>query len=384
MIYSKHRGRFAVATAMAIAAALLVTALAGCGTSQDEATQGGAVPEQQASTQTVTDMVGRTVEVPAKAEKVIGIGSSSLRLIAYLEAVDAVVGVEQSELEDNVTCSYRHVYHDTLKNLPVIGDGGSKGVTPNEEAIMQAAPEVVFASIDKDAADSLQEKTGIPVVCLTLSDVVFDQVFYDNVNLVGSIVGKQDRADEIVAYMKDTQQDLEQRTSGIAEADKKTAYAAGISFRGGHGFAGTEAHFPPFEETGVENIADVAGASGAFDIDLEKVTAAQPDCIFVEGSNLPLVKEDYDNNPGYFTELKAVQDRQTYTLISYRFYATNIELALANCYQVGAVAYPEQFKDVDPTQKLDEITEFFLGKKLSGDLSAEGYEFKQVDLANIA
>ncbi|MFR8831272.1 MAG: hypothetical protein ACLVHC_07965, partial [Eggerthella lenta] len=81
MIYSKHRGRFAVATAMAIAAALLVTALAGCGTSQDEATQGGAVPEQQASTQTVTDMVGRTVEVPAKAEKVIGIGSSSLRLI---------------------------------------------------------------------------------------------------------------------------------------------------------------------------------------------------------------------------------------------------------------------------------------------------------------
>ena len=236
MIYSKHRGRFAVATAMAIAAALLVTALAGCGTSQDEATQGGAVPEQQASTQTVTDMVGRTVEVPAKAEKVIGIGSSSLRLIAYLEAVDAVVGVEQSELEDNVTCSYRHVYHDTLKNLPVIGDGGSKGVTPNEEAIMQAAPEVVFASIDKDAADSLQEKTGIPVVCLTLSDVVFDQVFYDNVNLVGSIVGKQDRADEIVAYMKDTQQDLEQRTSGIAEADKKTAYAAGISFRGGRKF----------------------------------------------------------------------------------------------------------------------------------------------------
>ena len=382
MIYSKHRGRFAVATAMAIAAALLVTALAGCGTSQDEATQGGAVPEQQASTQTVTDMVGRTVEVPAKAEKVIGIGSSSLRLIAYLEAVDAVVGVEQSELEDNVTCSYRHVYHDTLKNLPVIGDGGSKGVTPNEEAIMQAAPEVVFASIDKDAADSLQEKTGIPVVCLTLSDVVFDQVFYDNVNLVGSIVGKQDRADEIVAYMKDTQQDLEQRTSGIAEADKKTAYAAGIS--GGHGFAGTEAHFPPFEETGVENIADVAGASGAFDIDLEKVTAAQPDCIFVEGSNLPLVKEDYDNNPGYFTELKAVQDRQTYTLISYRFYATNIELALANCYQVGAMAYPDRYKDVDPTAKLDEITEFFLGKKLSADLAAEGYEFKQIDLTDIA
>lgn len=383
MIRCKGKGRFATVLAALLAMVLLAVPLAGCSSPQGDTGQNGDAPKEQASTQTVTDMVGRTVEVPAKAEKVIGIGSSSLRLIAYLEAVDTVVGVEQSELEDNVTCSYRHVYHDTLKNLPVIGDGGSKGVTPNEEAIMQAAPQVVFASIDKDAADALQEKTGIPVVCLTLSDIVFDQKFYDNVELVGGIVGKQDRADEIVKYMQDTQADLEKRASGIADADKKTAYAAGISFRGGHGFAGTEAHFPPFEETNVTNIADVDGASGAFDIDLEKVSAAQPDSIFVESGNLSLVKEDYDNNPAYFAELKAVQDHKTYTLISYRFYATNIELALANCYQVGAMVYPDQFKDVDPTAKLDEITEFFLGKKLSSDLAAEGYTFEQVDLTNI-
>lgn len=379
----KERGRISGKLVALLAAGMLAVSLAACSAPQTEA-QNVAAPQEQAATRSVADMVGRNVDVPAEAEKVIGIGSSSLRLISYLDAVDKVVGVEQSELEDNVTCSYRHVNHNTFKDLPVIGDGGSKGTTPNEEAIMQADPDVIFASIDKDAADALQEKTGIPVVCLTLSDIVFDQVFYDNVNLMGSIVGKQDRAKEIVAYMQDTQADLEKRTSGIADADRITAYAAGISFRGGHGFAGTEAHFPPFEETNVENIADVEGANGAFDIDLEKVAAAQPDCIFVESGNLPLVKEDYDNNPGYFAALDAVQDKKTYTLISYRFYATNIELALANCYQVGAVAYPEQFKDIDPTQKLDEITEFFLGKELSGDLAAEGYEFKQIDLANIA
>ena len=139
MIRCKGNGRFATVLAALLAMVLLAVPLAGCSSPQGDAGQNGDAPKEQASTQTVTDMVGRTVEVPAKAEKVIGIGSSSLRLIAYLEAVDTVVGVEQSELEDNVTCSYRHVYHDTLKNLPVIGDGGSKGVTPNEEAIMQAA-----------------------------------------------------------------------------------------------------------------------------------------------------------------------------------------------------------------------------------------------------
>lgn len=362
--------------------ALLVSALTGCGVPSDSSARPAAGVSEAAATRTITDMVGRSVEVPARTERLIGIGSSSLRLISYLQATDQVVGVERSEHEDKVTCGYRHAFHDVFKELPVIGDGGSKGTTPNEEAIMQAAPQVVFASIDKDAADSLQEKTGIPVVCLTLSDAVFDQKFYDNVELVGGIVGKQQRAEQIVAFMKDTQADLKKRTADIGDADKKTAYGAGISFRGGHGFAGTEAHFPPFEETNVKNIADVAGADGAFDIDLEKVASAQPDYIFIESGNLPLVKEDFDNNPAYFAALGAVKDHRTYTLISYRFYATNIELALANCYQVGAVAYPAGFSDIDPTEKLDEITDFFLGEKLSADLAAQGCTFKQIDLAN--
>ncbi|MEA5020913.1 MAG: ABC transporter substrate-binding protein [Gordonibacter sp.] len=381
MVIGRTPRFLATAFAVTLAAGLLVATLTGCASPQNgDKTGDNTTPQEQASMQSITDMRGRTVEVPTNAQRIIGIGSSSLRVVSYLEATDKVVGIEQSETGDKVTCSYRHVYHDTFKDLPVIGEGGSKGVTPNEEAIMQVAPDVIFASIDKDAADSLQEKTNIPVVCLTLSDIVFDQVFYDNIELVGSIVGKQSRADDIVKYMKDTQSDLEARTSNISEADRKTAYAAGISFRGGHGFAGTEANFPPFQEANVKNVADVNGANGAFDIDLEAVTNAQPDYLFVESGNLPLVKEDYDNNPSYFAALNAVQSGNTYTLIAYRFYATNIELALANCYQVGAVVYPEQFKDINPTDKLDEITEFFLGKKLSGDLAQEGCTFKQIDL----
>lgn len=377
----KTTKRLRLIAAVLLAAAISILCLGGCGAGQTESAQQD--PPATSQTVTVTDMLGRSVEVPAEAQRLIGIGSSSLRLISYLNAADKVVGVEQSELKDNVTCSYRHVNHETFKNLPVIGDGGSKGTTPNEEAIMQAAPDVVFASIDKDAADALQERTGVPVVCLTLSNVVFDQAFCDNVNLVGGIVGKQERAADIVRYMEDTRADLEKRTADLPADQVKTAYAAGISFRGGHGFAGTEANFPPFQATNVKNVADVNGASGAFDIDLEAVSSAQPDYVFVESGNLPLVKEDYEANPSYFSALKAVQNGKVSTLIAYRFYATNIELALANCYQVGATVYPAQFSDIDPTQKLDEITEFFLGAKLSSDLAAEGCEFKQIDLASL-
>lgn len=367
---------------IAVLVALAMFLLPGCSSSgNSDTTQ----DEQAGNTQTrtITDMLGRTVELPTQVDSVIGIGSSSLRIISYLESVDKVVGVEQSELEDNVACPYRHAYHDELSQLPVIGDGGSKGVTPNEEAIMQANPEVIIASIDKDAADSLQERTGIPVVGITAGDLVFDQEFYDNIGLVGQVLGKEERATQIVDYVEETEQDLKARTADIDQTDVASAYAAGISYRGSHGFAGTEAQFAPFDSVSVKNIVDSEGVSGAFDIDLEAITAAQPDFIFVESNNLSLVKDDYQANPEYFQNLDAVNNNQVYTLISYRFYATNAELALANCYQVGAVAYPDRFADVDPTEKLDEITEFFLGEPLSSDLAEAGCEFKQIDLSEL-
>ena len=382
MLIKKSKRLFVSMTALALTFLLCMSLIMGCGSPTSDQTSKPS-EELQDSTTTVIDMVGRKVEVPSKVDRIIGIGSSSLRLISYLEAVNLVVGVELSEHETSVTKAYNHVYHNVFKDLPVIGDGGSKGVTSDEEAIINAAPHVIFASVDKDTADSLYERTGIPVVVLTLSNLVFDQVFYDNVSLVGSIIGKEDRAQAIIGYMKNIEQDLKTRTSSITGGNVKTAYAAGISFRGGHGFSGTEANFPPFETVNVKNIADGAGVEGAFDIDLEKVLSSQPDLIFIESGNITLVREDYNSNPDYYALLKAVQNGKVYSLIGYRYYAANIELAIANCYQVGAQAYPAQFSDIDPAKKLDEITEFFLGKKMYADLAAEGYSFKKLDITKL-
>ena len=364
-----------LAAAFAVTLAVGIFALTGCSSSNTNSDKASA-----SGTQTVTDMVGRTVEVPADADKVIGIGASSLRMICYMQAADKVVGVEQAEQQDSVTCAYRHVNHEAFAKLPVIGEGGSKGVTANEEAIIDAAPQVIIANLDKDSADSLQQKTNIPVVCVTMSDIVFDQELYDNITLLGKVLGKEDRGEELIKYMQDTEKDLQDRTANV---EKKTAYAAGISYRGGHGFSGTEAGFAPFSICSITNIADAGHDSGCFDIDLEAVTAAQPDYIFVESGNLGLVKEDVAANPDYFTNLKAVQDGNVFSLVSYRFYATNLELAIANCYYVASCVYPDQFADVDSAKKLDEISTFFLGASLSEDLAKEGLSFQKLDLTNM-
>lgn len=376
------QGRLRSAGRVAAIGALLACVLCFAACAAGEAAGAGSQGSARGAAVAVTDMLGRTVEVPEEAERVIGIGSSALRYLAYLEAIDKVVGVEQSELEDSVACSYRHVYHEAFADLPVIGDAGSNGTTPNAEAILQVAPDVIFANVDADTANALQERTGIPVVCTTITDAIFDEELYENLTLMGSIVGADERADELVAYLRQAADDLSARTEGISDVERKSAYAAGITFRGGHGFAGTEAGFAPFALTGVANIADGQGAEVCFDIDLEAVAAAQPDFIFIESGNLSLVAQDYASNPGFFETLEAVRAGNVFTLIPYRFYATNIELALANCYQVGCMVYPDRFADVDPTEKLDEITEVFLGTALSDDLAAQGYVFESVDLAS--
>ena len=128
------------AIACAIMLALAAMAFAGCAETND----GGETEDAASAMMTVVDMRGRTVDVPQDVQRIVCVGIS-LRPVCYLQAVDKVVGVEESEHEDYVQCAYRHVNHATFEKLPVIGDGGSKGVTPNEEAIMEAAPQVIVA-----------------------------------------------------------------------------------------------------------------------------------------------------------------------------------------------------------------------------------------------
>jgi iron complex transport system substrate-binding protein len=78
-----------------------------------------------------------------------------------------------------------------------------------------------------------------------------------------------------------------------------------------------------------------------------------------------------------------VKDGNVYSQPSYIAFGTNYEMAIADAYFVGKTIYPEQFADVDPTQKLDEITTFFLGAPLSADLAAQNCEFTKYDLTNL-
>ena len=341
--------------------------LAGCGAGEVE-TQ---------DTRTITDGAGRQVEVPEKVESIICVGVGALRYTCYVGAQDLVCAVEDCEKEPVISRLYNYVNIEKFRELPVIGTNGN----PFPEEIIKAAPDVIvmsaYASVE---ADDLQAKTDTPVVVVPGSDTTLDAAAYETIRILGELTGMETRATELTDYLQTIQKDLDDRTKDIPESEKPSVYVGGVSFKGHHGFEGTEAGYGPFALIHAKNLADTTGQTGAFNIDLEQVLSWDPEILFVDFNGMALINEDYAKNPDYYNALTAVQEGKVYSQISFRSNASNLETALADAYYAAFVMYPEQFRDVDPVAKAEEIFETLLGVSPYADLKEAGYEFRPIKL----
>ena len=337
----------------------------------------GGTDVDTANTRTITDGAGRQVQVPEKIQSIVCVGVGALRYSCYMDSADLVIGVEDYEAKIAMSRLYNYVNFHKFENLPIIGTNGQ----PYTEEIINLAPDVIvmskYASVE---ADDLQAKTGTPVVVVPGSDTTLDADAYETIRILGQLYGKEDRAKELTDYLNSIKQDLDERTKDIPEEEKPAVYVGGVSFKGHHGFEGTEAGYGPFALIGAKNLADTTGQNGAFNIDLEQVLSWDPDIIFVDFNGMDFIREDYAKNPDYYNALTAVQDGKVYSQISFRSFASNLETALADAYYAACVIYPEQFRDVDPIAKAGEIFEMLLGANPYADLKEAGYEFRAIEI----
>lgn len=334
------------------------------------------------NTRIITDMLGRKVEIPENIESIVCTGAGALRMICYAQADDLVIGVEDIDKKKDIRRAYNYVYYDSFKDLPSIGKGGGRGYTAYEEEIISLNPDVIFSAYTSDALEELENRTGIPVISITYQSDMFDPDLLKSLELIGDVLGKEKRCAEVISYIKDAQADLDKRTKNIPDRDKPTAYAGAISFRGGHGFGGTYGNFTPFTAINAINVADMSGKEGAFDVDLEKVLVWDPDYIFLDPGNMGLVNEEYEKNPNYFKSLRAVNEGNVYSMISYNNYTTNIEIAIAGSYYAGKILFPEQFSDIDIAKKTDELLEKFLGKPFYSDMVEAGLVYGEIEIGS--
>lgn len=327
----------------------------------------------------IVDGLKREVTVPKDVKKIVCVGVGTLRYTCYMDSEDLIVGVEDHEKEKPVLARpYNYVNFDKFKDLPGIGDNGD----PNIEKIIELAPDVIL-TIDslKMGVDELQKKTNIPVVSIPIADSSLDERNYEIFRILGELYNKEDKAKEMTAYLDEIKDDLNKRTGDIKAEDKPSVYVSGLSFKGSHGFEGTEANYGPLTLSNSRNLADeVEGQKGFFEIDLEKVLEWDPDIILLDFNGYDIIKDQYDKNKELFESLSAFKNGKVYSQISYRHCATNLDTALIDAYYAGKVSFPDRFEDVDMDQKAKEIYEKFIGEDIYPAQKEAGLEFRKIEI----
>lgn len=348
-------------------AVILLPTLAGCGRGNNPApstkeSDSGKSGNSDSGKKKVVDRIGREVEIPSNVKTVVGL-NHSLRYLCYMGCADNVVGVEEGEKEKSkVVKAYHYNYWETWKDKPAVGKGGSGGYTPYNEQLISVKPDVIICGYSPKDAETLQEKTGIPVVVIG-DGAAFSEEFDKSIELIGQVMGKEDRAKELIDYVASLKKDIEKRVSNIPEDKKPKVFAGAISYRGGHGIEGTYSNFPLFTVLKANDVGkNLTDKTAPVTIDKEKVLEWNPDIIFLDPNNRSYVEEDYKTNPNFYSQLKAFKDKKMYNCPGYIWYYSNIEVAVADTFYLGSVMYPEAFKDIDPKKKANEIFKKFLNK----------------------
>ena len=356
----------------ALLAVFAVLISAGCVTTDSPGDSEGMI--------TVTDAFGREVSIPESPEKIAVVGSGSMRYFVYLGIdLDDVCAVDYQDSKLNKQTFNLRPYslaNPEILEIPEVG--AAKGVVDNEKLLMSGA-EILFmggaSSSNAEVANEIQEKTGIPVVMFYTGNYVTDaEKIQDTLLMLGEILGKEQRAKDLIAYFDAVEADLKKRVAGLSAGE--SVYIGGVAYNGYHGLDGTDPTYYPFAVLNIKNAAgEVSSVSqtGYAQISKEKLLEWDPDFIIVDLSTIQAAEGgalvELKNDPSY-RELTAVKNSMVYTVNPHTSMNVNHETTLANAYFIGKLLYPEQFEDIDPVKKADEIYTFVVGEPVFDLLSA--------------
>lgn len=348
-----------------------------------------------ANTVTVTDASGKLKEVPFAPESIICSGPGCLRLVTYLQAQNSIVAVDDMETGRLQFAARPYALANRqFRNYPVFGEFRGKD---NPELIvgLQKMPQLILKTYPDSgyAPSELEKKTGIPVLTLDYGDLAGKRdILYSTLRTLGKVLDRQKRSEEVIAFFENSISDITSRTEGKIE-NSPTCFIGGIAHKGPHGIQSTEPAYPPFIYVNARNVAAIDGVTGSSPVQTtvsrEKLIEWDPEVIFVDLSTLQAVPEinalyQLRESPVY-QEMKAVRNANIYGVIPYNWYTQNFGSILADAYFAGKVLYPDEFKDIDPAEKADQIYEFLVGKQVFDELNSSfgNLVFKKIDLSEL-
>jgi len=348
-------------------ALLLVLAilLAGCAAKDAPETGGESETPETPATRTVTDTIGRTVEVPAEVGRVVIISTMPLASVYCMVAGsgEKLVGLTPSSAN-------AALHSFVVKLVPQVAEVSTEfaqGGTVNVEEVLALEPDVVFYNTNNAAdceAVTKLETAGIPCVgfSVTIEGNNTIETFNTWVSLLGETLGEDLQAEAIVNYGRDMQKMVADRVAKIPEADRRSALILANYNQSAITAAGSTFGRYWLSAIGAVNVAaDIEQAISP--VNLEQLYAWDPDVIFINsfsGFSADEVMASTAVEGQDWSGLTAVQNGEVYKMPLGMYYwfppCSDSPLALL---WMAKNLYPEQFADIDMDETVKDYYEAF-------------------------
>jgi len=194
----------------ALLAMMLLFVFAGCGSSEGD-TMGeepGTVIAETEDEITIVDQAGREVTVKRDIESIALSYRVAIRFLLSLDQGDKIKGIGKSE-------PFLETLQPSLADCVNVGQG-----VADIEAVAELNPDVFFhKATDRETLDAL-EKIGIPAIGIQIET---PEEMTTALDIMGKVCGEEEKAETLIDYYKNRLEEIDQRTAGIQEQDKKTA-----------------------------------------------------------------------------------------------------------------------------------------------------------------
>jgi len=252
----------------------------------------------------VKDFSGYSVELNKPAERIVCLLESGLTGLFMLGAQEKVIAVNHYPYQPHI-----YPYYQCLdsrfaeRSIPDVGEGEFVDL----ERIIALKPDLVIVWNGYPAVIKNLRDRGIPVFTVQLDH--FEDIFRE-MELFGILVGKEQRATELIAIGRQELYAIEQRVKNVAENEKPTVYFT---------WAESKLDAAGSASTGTQLVALAGGKSVTADlkqehikVNVEQVIKWNPDVIISWSGDT--VKPERFFQDSQWQSIKAVKNQRVYQL----------------------------------------------------------------------
>ena len=299
-------------------------------------------------TKTVVDQTDRTVTLYRPVERIATLFPSVTRTILSLDGCNRLVAVSSTTIERGLTRLSVNAYPEIME----LSSTGSHR-SPNAEQIALLKPDVIFGYSKRlQWCNPIQEKTGIPVVGIYI-DPNHASGCFETFRLAGKVIGKEERAEELISFHEEKFAELTEVTSQIPENENPKVHLAFWSK-----LTRSPGSYYPVDLAGGIN---VISSDSSVTVSKEQVIDWNPDFILIHGGSKThrLSIEDILLDPDLQT-VNAVKNKTVYYTKGH-FIGWDSATGLTEAFYMAKLFHPDKFEDLDMEEKGNEILKKIYG-----------------------